>query len=450
MNETVWLNSNAFVCREALVILNARESKMLFDETEIDPIKAGGYEIAPWGVENDLPQQVMSKIDKSEIVGTNANFNWKVMAGTGVELVELIRDHETNRPVKSRLLIDGPAYDWFVRNNVTLLLMEILTDVSYFGNAFPVLIIGEKGQDRISGIRHREAMFSRWAIDKDGNIIKHLYSGKWDGQPKKQDIEESYVIDEYNAYNDIEDRIALRKDKRLCFPIYIPSPGRPYYSYPVWWSIFRSGWYDNVISIPALKKALLKYKLGVKHIIYISEAYFNDKEEMAKIPKSDIEGRKALRDKLVKEISGVLAGESNAGRSITSLKKLMPNGSGMNEEKYIEIQEVKNDIDGGEYLTDYESGANLISYAMEVHPSLIGATPGKNSNSLSGSNIREIFIMKQSLSKPIVQLALQWWPFVRKVNGWNPNIEIVIKDSLFTTLDQNKSGEIKTENNVTQ
>ena len=122
----------------------------------------------------------------------------------------------------------------------------------------------------------------------------------------------------------------------------------------------------------------------------------------------------------------------------------------MSLEKLIEIETVKNDINGGEYLTDYETGANIISYAMDVHPSLIGATPGKNSNSLSGSNIREIFIMKQSLSKPMAYLALQWWPVVREVNNWDHDLEIVIQDSLFTTLDQSKSGEIRMQNNLNQ
>ena len=128
----------------------------------------------------------------------------------------------------------------------------------------------------------------------------------------------------------------------------------------------------------------------------------------------------------------------------------MQSGNGMAMEKLIEIETIKNDISGGEYLTDYETGANIISYAMDVHPSLIGATPGRNSNSLSGSNIREIFIMKQSLSKPLAYLALQWWPVVREVNGWDKDLEIVMRDSLFTTLDQSKSGEIKTQNNITQ
>ena len=87
---------------------------------------------------------------------------------------------------------------------------------------------------------------------------------------------------------------------------------------------------------------------------------------------------------------------------------------------------------------------------MDVHPSLIGATPGKNSNSLSGSNIREIFIMKQSMSKPFAYLAIQWWPAVREINGWDHNLEIIIQDSLFTTLDNAKSGEVKVADNLTQ
>ena len=157
-----------------------------------------------------------------------------------------------------------------------------------------------------------------------------------------------------------------------------------------------------------------------------------------------------LYDEVVKQLCEQVTGEENAGKAVVSKMKLMPNGNSASFEKMMSVDTIKNDISGGEYLTDYETGANIISYAMDVHPSLIGATPGKNSNSLSGSNIREIFIMKQSLSKPMAYLALQWWPVVRKINGWNNNLEIMIQDSLFTTLDQSKSGEVKTANNPTQ
>lgn len=454
-NEIIWLSEKACVCKEALVILQGNDSPTLFNEPHLDIQDVGDYRIAPWGNDNDLPQKVMSLIEKAEIVGTNANFNWKVMYGLGPRLVKVVRDPETNRAKDFIEQTSGEAYEWYMKNNVPLLLQEIMTDICYFGNAFPMLLAGPKAKDsnkrdKIDGIIHREAMFSRWGVDKRDLINRHLYSSKWTDSPVKSDIQASYVINEYNAVEDIRKRLLVGKDARLCFPIYIPSPGRPYYSYPNWWSIFRSGWYDQLTNIPTLKKAILKYNLGVKHIIHIADEYFKDKEELLGISKDDHEKRKALYEEVVKQIGDVLAGEENAGKAIIAKKKLMQNGTGMAMEKLIEIETVKNDISGGEYLTDYETGANIISYAMDVHPSLIGATPGKNSNSLSGSNIRELFIMKQSLSKPLAYLALQWWPVVREVNGWDHDLEIVIQDSLFTTLDQSKSGEIRTQNNPAQ
>lgn len=453
-NDIIWLTDRAAVCKEALVVLKENDSPALFDEPHLYMTNVAGYRIAPWGNDNDLPQRVMAKIERAEIVGTNANFNWKVMYGLGPRLVRVVRDKETNRPVDYIEVTEGEAYEWYVRNNVPLLLQEIMTDISYFGNAFPILLADKKDEmgkrNKIRGILHREAMFSRWGVDKRDLINRHLYSSKWDENPTKEEIQDSYVIDEYNAVDDIRKRLVVGKDARLCFPIYIPSPGRPYYSYPNWWSIFRSGWYDQLVSIPTLKKAILKYNLGVKHIIYISDEYFKDKEELLGISRDDRESRKKLYDETIKQIGDVLAGEENAGKAIIAKKLMMQSGNGMAMEKLIEIETIKNDINGGEYLTDYETGANIISYAMDVHPSLIGATPGKNSNSLSGSNIREIFIMKQSLSKPLAYLALQWWPVVREVNGWDKDLEIIIRDSLFTTLDQSKSGEIRTQDKPTQ
>ena len=454
MNDNViWLGERAALYNETLAILG-NDTLTLFDERDLQPINVQGYRVAPWGVDNDLPQRVMVKIDAAEIVGTNANFNWKVAYGLGPKLVEVIRDPETNRVKDFKEVIEGDAYDWYMRNNIPLLLMEILTDLSYFGNAFPVLIAGDRqpngGRKGIKGIVHREAMFSRWGLDKRDLINRHLYCAKWDESPTAEEIQDSYVVDEYNAVADIGKRLLIGKDTRLCFPIYITSPGRPYYSYPNWWSIFRSGWYDQLTSIPALKKAILKHNLGVRHIIYIADEYFKEKEELLAIDKDNHKGRKELYDEVVKQLCEQVTGEENAGKAVVSKMKMMPSGNGASFEKLMTVDTIKNDISGGEYLTDYETGANIISYAMDVHPSLIGATPGKNSNSLSGSNIREIFIMKQSLSKPMAYLALQWWPVVRQINGWDRNLEIVIQDSLFTTLDQSKSGEIRTQNNVTQ
>lgn len=445
--ENIWLLDNVCYLQDAKAVLIEQSVKEKFTDGELSILDVDGYRVPEWGQANLLPQMVLQNIDRAEIVGTNANFNWKVGFGLGPKLVRLIRDENTNKVVDYWEITEGREFDWFERNNISLYLMETLTDLSYFANAFPILVF-DKNFNEIETLRHREAAFSRWGVNKDGDITKMLYRADWSTNQDK--IIEYPVLDEYNVIRDLEKIRSMKRksDRAACYPIYMPSPGRPYYSYPNWYSVFRSGWYDNIVSIPALKKAILKYKLGVKHIIYISPKYFADKEQQAGIDSSDIKKRRELRDNLVKQINDVLSGEDNAGKSIVSLKEMMPSGNSAVEEKYISIETIKNDVEGGEYVTDYETGANVISYAMEVHPSLVGAVPGKNSNSLSGSNVREIFLMKQALTFPMVDQALKPLSAIRRFNKWDKDISVVVPEYVFTTLDQNKSGKEESTNVV--
>lgn len=445
----IWLTDSLCYLQEANAILSMDSLTSMFDEKNLSPFSVDKYSVVPWGAENLLPQRVMNAMERAEIVSTNADFNWKACYGNGPRLVRLIRDTETNKVKDFYELSEGPEYEFFVKNNVIMYLQETLTDLSYFHNAFPVLV-ASKDWKSISCIRHREAVFSRWGVDKKGNITTHLYSSKWDTVPGKGDVEESYVLDEYNAYDDCKKELARRKYSRMCYPLYMPSPGRTYYSYPGWYSIFRSGWFDNITSIPALKKAILKHNLGVRYIIYISPAYFDKKEREAGINKTDIEACKELRKQLVDDISNVITGAENAGKVIAAIREFIPTGSSAIEDKYISVETIKNNIVDGEYLTDYETGANVISYAMEVHPSLIGAVPGKNSNSLSGSNQRELFMMKQALSRPMIDVALSPFNVIKRINGWDKDVVVAVPEYIFTTLDHNKSGKLESTNVTTK
>jgi hypothetical protein len=440
----IWLTDTVFYDNDIIIAVKQDSTDKFNENGIIDSINVAGKLLAPWGEDNMLPQHILSQIDRAEIVGANADFNWKVGYGLGPKLVKLVRDPKNNKVVDFIEIIDGKEYDFFEENDIPFLIEEMLTDMSYFNNTFPVLF--PEG-DTIKWIRHKEAMFSRWGVDKKGSIISHLYCSRWSEDPSAKDIEESHVLDEFDPMNDML-ILKAKRAQRICYPTYMPSPGRPYYSYPTWYSIFRSGWYDQITSIPALKKAILKNNLGVRYIIYISEQYFEDMADLYKVSKDDPEDVARLKGIVVDSIKEVLTGADNAGKTITSLKKAVPTGNGISWDKYIEIEPIKGNIESGEYLTDYETGANIISYAMGVHPSLIGATPGKNSNSLSGSNVREIFLMKQALTKPMIDRVLRPFSFIKKYNRWDKDIAIVIPEYIFTTLDQNKSGKQESTNTI--
>lgn len=454
-NGLLWLMDDVLYAKEAQAILMmpSRPSGFI-DEKNLMPMTVDGITIAPWGCMNLLPQNVMDKIEKVEVVGANADFNWRACYGLGPKLQKLVYSDnpkeqvlDANGKLIGGKVVDrldihaGEVYDWCQRSDISMYFQETLTDLSHFANAFPVLL-PSTDRNSIYSIVHREAMFSRWEIDPDTKaILNHVYSSKWDDNPSRKDMEFSYVIDEFDDVLDIRANMQGKDaPERLCYPIYMASPGRPYYSYPNWYSIFRSGWYDHLASIPALKKAILKHNLGVKHIIYISPNYLDEKARQAGIKEGDQKAADELKNKLVKEINDTLTGEENAGKALASLAKTIPSGNGTTVEKYFTIEKVDNNVAEGEYLVDYETGANVVSYAMGVHPNLIGATPGKNSNSLSGSNIREIFLMKQALSKPMIDRAMRPFFAIKKINGWPDDFVLTIPEYTFTTLDEAKDG----------
>ena len=425
------------------VIVDMDSSVDFRTDYDFDPLYYGPYKVAPWGADNLLPNHLLEKIGKNDIVSANLKFNRDVCFGLGPKLVKVTaRDNKGN--IKEWAEVeDGPEFEFFEKNDIPLYVLQQLTDMIYFYNAFPELTFS-KDKNQIATIKHKEAVFSRWSImNARGQINFHYYCGDWDEATQK-DIICTRVLDEYDTITDLKKYSATKQ--RLIYPAYMPSPGRPYYSRPEWYSIFHSGWYDHSCMVPQLKKAILKNQLGVKYIIYISPKYF---EDICKKEGIDLHDRKAVQERIEKEkkaFSDFLSGEKNANKTIMALKEMMPSANGTVEHKWIEIIPISNDLKGGEYIDDTESTANIICYAMGVHSALIGATPGKNSSTIGGSNARELYMMKQAMMKPIVDRTMRPLKIIKNYNKWDKDIYITIPEYIFTTLDQNKSGKQESTN----
>ena len=404
----------------------------------------GQYKVVPWGVDNKLPNHLLKKIGENDIVSANIKFNRDICFGLGPKLIRVL-NRANGKITDFEEVTSGPEFDFFERNDIPLFMLQQLTDMVEFYNVWSELHY-HKTKSEIWTLRHREAAFSRWSeMDKYGSINWHYYCSKWDKNPEPKDIICTRVLDEFDAVNDLTRYQAYRP--RLVYSAYMPSPGRPYYSRPEWYSIFNSGWYDHSQMVPQLKKAILKNQLGVKYIIYITQEYLEYIYRTEGIDENDRTAVTERVSKLQKDFADYLSGETNANKAILSLKQLLPTTSGSAaEQKWIEIVPVKNDLKGGEYIDDTESTANIICYAMGVHSALIGATPGKNSNSLGGSNARELFMMKQALMKPVVDRAMRVLKVIKEYNHWDKDVMITIPEYIFTTLDQNKSGKQESTN----
>ncbi len=180
--------------------------------------------------------------------------------------------------------------------------------------------------------------------------------------------------------------------------------------------------------------------------MYVAQRY---REEICKKEGIDMNDRKKYKERVDKEVKAFedfLSGADNANKAILATKQLLPTASGTMEHKWIEITPVANDMKGGEYIDDTESTANIICYAMGVHSALIGATPGKNANTIAGSNARELYMIKQALMRPIVDRVMRSLKVVKMFNKWDPDTLITIPEYIFTTLDQNKQGKQESTN----
>jgi hypothetical protein len=219
----------------------------------------------------------------------------------------------------------------------------------------------------------------------------------------------------------------------------IPIPGNKYYPFPYYWSIFNSGWYDIKQLIPAGKKAKFTNGLVIKYQVEINDKYWGMLFESEKITD---EAKQKARITLEKEnIKSFLTGMVNAGKVWFSGFYIDPLGK---EQSFVRITIVNKDKEGGDWIQDMEEASSTACYSMGVHPSSIGATPGKSSSNMSGSNVREIFTMKQALEKGSKDIVLEPYFVIKNYNDWD--VEFDIPFMQLTTLDKNTSAQDTTLN----
>lgn len=406
----------------------------------------------PWGSNNQLPFEIIDKVAKSPDLSTDMLFNIQIGYGDGIVACRYMIDEKGDKKVVP--VYDNPDInDFFETNDINGYLLEQLSDLNFFYNIFPEIILNQETPEnrKVVYLTSKEAAFSRWEEmnPKTGKIEHHYYSAKWpEGTPGEADLEVTEVLDMHRPISDIMQRIGREPGRngkksddkvfRYIVPINFPTPGRSYYQKPYWYSIIESGWYDFAIAIPEFKKYLISNGMTIRYVIYLSDDYFPD--IFAREGIREVEAQKARIIKEYEDLNKYLTGLKNTGKSMISFYKAAPDGKKVYR---IEISVIENKFKGGEYLEDSSEVSNMIAYTMGVHPSLIGASPGSNKGSFSGTDKRELFIIKQALLKPIRDRILRPLYLIKKVNKWPDDIFFAIPNIVLTTLDKNTGSEKK-------
>ena len=93
---------------------------------------------------------------------------------------------------------------------------------------------------------------------------------------------------------------------------------------------------------------------------------------------TDEKKKVARKQKFLTDMNSFLSGEENAGKSFVSHYEYdKVKGFEIND---IIIEPIASFFKGGEYIDDSEKVTSILCYAMGVHPSVVGAVPGKGTS----------------------------------------------------------------------
>lgn len=392
-------------------------------------------EYVKWGADNKLPYNVIDLIGRDEVMASNKQFNVLTCYGAGIRF---------NDPATGQPTTDEKVRDFVAANAIPRFFLEQSTDMKYFYFCVSVLILNKTG-NRIVNIRHKEACYCRFEkADRKGRINR-VFVADFQTSIQKGEYEELTLLDEYNPLGHLRQlmgqepgddgqtkvRTTARKFAICCK---FPTPGNRYYPIPYYAALFRGNWYNIKQLIGLGKQAKIKNYTGIKYLVQICDKYW---AELFKAEKITDAAKQVERIKEKKEeINKFLSGIENSGKTLYSGYYIDPNG---NEVNMIKIDTVDTSKAGGDWSEDIQEASNMLCYADNIHPNLVGATPGKGQQNNSGSDKRELFTLKQSLEIAFHDIMKMPLEVVCAFNKWK--VDISIPMITLTTLDTHRDAE---------
>lgn len=422
-----------------VVFINQSASKDFFVEDKnlhTAPLPGNDKrEYVLWGSDNRLPFNLIELIEKDEVMSANKHFNVLTCYGSGIRFEPCDPNQKPQQEVD----------DFVRRNSFPRLFLELATDMKYFYWCVAVIVLNKKG-DKIVNIRPQEACYCRFEkADADGKI-KHVFFADFNTSAFGADEYDTVtLLDEYDPLGELNVLLGREpgpdgqkkertKERKFAIVCKFPTPANRYYPIPYYAALFRGSWFDIKQLIGIGKKTKIKNHSGIRYLVNINAKYWE--ELFAKEKITDTAKQKERAKKEREDINKFLSGVENSGKTLYSGYYIDPNGV---EVQMIKIQVIDTSKEGGDWSEDIQEASNMLCYADNIHPNLVGATPGKGQQNNSGSDKRELFTLKQSLEIAYHDIMKLPFDVVAGFNQWN--VKPVVPMITLTTLDTHRDAE---------
>lgn len=429
------------------IVETVTDSATVFDEDfhgNAMPIPGTKDRYIPFGVDDQLPYEIIHHIGRDEIMSQNKFFNVLTCYASGLNYTEYATDKPTRNPEIRKFVM---------RNSLPSFFLEQCTDMKYFFFSVDVVIVS-KDRKQIVQIRHKEACYCRFEeADKNGKINHIFYGDFRESTPNIDKLEKIRLLDFRDPLGELmvlmgrepgkDGKCEVRTNEyKFAIVSKFPTPGLQYYPVPYYTSIFRGHWYDIKQLIGIGKKAKLRNSSSIKYHVEVHKDYWEQICSADNI--YDPEERKKRIAKEYENIKEFISGIDNHGKLWVSGFYQNPDGK---EVSMVKINLIDSSKEGGDWTDDIQESSNTICYADNIHPNLVGATPGKSQTNNSGSDKRELFTLKQSLEKAPHDILCTVHNVVIAFNGWDDVVYPDIPLIMLTTLDQKNDAKKVSMNN---
>lgn len=423
------------------------DSATIFDEdaTASEGLPVPGYpdfRYMPFGSDDMLPFHLMRTVCSDEVLSQNLFFNILTAYGSGLQYVGC----ESKEPSE-----DPDVRRFMLRNSMKEFFLEQCTDMKYFFFAVAVLILSKDGESIVQ-VRHKDACYCRFEkADRKGRI-NHVFFANWRkcGSLTKKDVEMITLLDEKDPLGHLEVLMGKARGadgtmhirtnvRKFAVVMRFPTPGQRYYPSPYYAAIFRGDWFDLKRLIGKAKKAKVRNHASVRYQVEVHRDYWQNilLEENITDPLKQAERIKREKENIKRFVTGV----ENSGKAWITGYYIDSYGK---EQRMVRVNLIDTSKEGGDWSEDIQETSNMICYGLNIHPNLVGATPGKSQSNNSGSDKRELFTLKQSLETAFRDMLLKVHEVVIHFNGWQDKVSPFVPLILLTTLDK-KTDAVKSD-----
>lgn len=416
------------------------DSADVFDEDGalIEALPVPGYpqlRYMPYGHDNMLPFTLVRTIGSDEVLSQNLFFNVLTAYGAGLQYV----DKATRKPTE-----DEEIEEFLLHNSMSEFFLEQCTDIKHYFFSVAVVILDYAGE-KILQVRHKDAAYCRFEkADKHGRI-NHVFYANWRKQSslQKKDVEMIQLLDQRDPLGHLQVLMGKRPGadgltkmrtslRKFAVVMRFPTPGQRYYPSPYYTAIFRGDWFDIKRLVGKGKKAKIRNHSAIKYQVEVHKDFWDSICDEENIIDEEERQKRIKREK--ERIRDFVTGVRNSGKVWITGYYVDPNG---NEQRMVRINVIDTGKEGGDWSEDVQEASNMECYGTNIHPNLVGATPGKSQSNNSGSDKRELFTLKQSLETAFHDMLLKVHSLIIHFNGWGKLVTPTVPLVMLTTLDKN-------------